>query len=169
MIQKPKAKTDKRKGKLGEFRKKPLTPEQRRKSILELGDFSDDGDSDSTSVSTPGRGRRRSPRQSRDEVDSDSGRRSLSSKRRNLLRSVAEEEEEDSTEDYWFFVDNWFARSEGDGLIVRELIPTDKHGKPLKGTLEGNCLTSFYLSLYTTKTIPLWVFISVHCCVFFRG
>ena len=50
---------------------------------------------------------------------------------------LEEDEDEEDTEDYWFFVDQWFSRSEGDKAIVRELTPTDKNGKPLKGALEG--------------------------------
>ncbi|KAH3880399.1 hypothetical protein DPMN_004313 [Dreissena polymorpha] len=37
------------------------------------------------------------------------------------------------TEDNFFFVNRWFARSEDDGKIVRELFPTDEFGRPLKG------------------------------------
>ncbi|CAL1540467.1 unnamed protein product [Lymnaea stagnalis] len=65
-------------------------------------------------------------------------------KTRSKLDAVLEEEEAE-TEDYWFFVNKWFAKSEGDKLIVRELMPTDAHGKPLKGSLEGK------LFLYTVK------------------
>ena len=55
---------------------------------------------------------------------------------------MLEEEEDDAadTEDYWFFVDKWFAKGEGDKLTVRELIPTDEKGRPLKGALEGKYL-----------------------------
>jgi len=57
-----------------------------------------------------------------------------------LCFKVKEEEDVydgDETEDYWFFVNRWFARGEDDKQIVRELIPTDEQGKPLKGGLEG--------------------------------
>ena len=52
------------------------------------------------------------------------------------------EEEQDEydgteTEDYWFFCNQWFARSEGDKQLVRELIPTDERGNPFRGGLEG--------------------------------
>jgi hypothetical protein len=54
------------------------------------------------------------------------------------LDAVIEEAEEDEGIDsYWFFVNKWFARSEDDGEIIREFIPTDEHGKPLKGTPQG--------------------------------
>lgn len=52
---------------------------------------------------------------------------------------IEEDESNDETEDYWFFVSQWFARGEGDGEIVREFIPTDAKGQPLKGALEGEC------------------------------
>ena len=58
-----------------------------------------------------------------------------------MVKEESEEEvyddSDDETEDYWFFVDKWFAKSEGDKQIVRELIPTDKDGRPLKGALDG--------------------------------
>ena len=64
------------------------------------------------------------------------------------MDAVLEEEEgDDDTEDYWFFVNQWFARGEGDGEIVREFIPTDEKGRPLKGRLEGEHLLSFVFFL----------------------
>jgi hypothetical protein len=57
------------------------------------------------------------------------------------LDAVIEEAEEDEGIDsYWFFVNKWFARSEDDGEIIREFIPTDEHGKPLKGTPQGKII-----------------------------
>jgi len=44
---------------------------------------------------------------------------------------------EQLTEDYWFICKRWLARDEDDGKIVRELLATDEHGKPLEGGLEG--------------------------------
>ena len=35
------------------------------------------------------------------------------------------------TENYYFFVNKWFAKNEDDGQIVRELIATDENGRPL--------------------------------------
>lgn len=57
----------------------------------------------------------------------------------NIKQVVEEPDEYDGTEteDYWFLVQRWFARSEDDKQIVRELIPTDEKGRPLKGGLEG--------------------------------
>lgn len=53
------------------------------------------------------------------------------------LDAVMEEAEDDSdVESYWFFVSKWFARSEGDKLMVREFVPTDEQGKALRGQLE---------------------------------
>ncbi|KAH9519113.1 Lipoxygenase y domain-containing protein 1 [Bulinus truncatus] len=53
------------------------------------------------------------------------------------LDAVKEEDEEDiDIEEYWFFVNKWFAKGEGDKLIVRELVPTDKEGRPLHGSLQ---------------------------------
>lgn len=39
-------------------------------------------------------------------------------------------------ENYYFFVNRWFARDEDDKQIVRELIPTDEQGRPLAGGIE---------------------------------
>lgn len=54
-----------------------------------------------------------------------------------MKEEPAEEYDGTETEDYWFLVSRWFARSEDDKQIVRELIPTDEKGRPLKGGLEG--------------------------------
>ncbi|XP_053384453.1 lipoxygenase homology domain-containing protein 1-like isoform X6 [Mercenaria mercenaria] len=95
----------------------------RRSPIMSrMGDFSDSDDSDISSVSQSRRRRTKSPK--------------LTKKN---LKTVAEESDEydgTETEDYWFLVDKWFARSEGDKQIVRELIPTDEKGRPIKGGLE---------------------------------
>ncbi|PAA79474.1 hypothetical protein BOX15_Mlig008366g2 [Macrostomum lignano] len=39
--------------------------------------------------------------------------------------------EEEVVEEYWFYCNRWLARDEDDKLIVRELLPTTKDGKPL--------------------------------------
>nr|KAG5694176.1 hypothetical protein BaRGS_016022 [Batillaria attramentaria] len=102
----------------GKKQKKKLSELERRKSLLSLHRQSEDEESD---TSTPS-----SPRQRRNRY-----------KKSSTLDAVIEEEdEEDDTEDYWFFVNQWFARGEGDGEIVREFIPTDEQGRPLKGNLE---------------------------------
>lgn len=44
--------------------------------------------------------------------------------------------DERNIENYWFFVNRWFARSEDDGAIIRELLPTDETGKSLAGSLK---------------------------------
>ncbi len=36
-------------------------------------------------------------------------------------------------ENYYFFVNRWFAKDEDDKQIVRELTPTDEQGRPLVG------------------------------------
>ena len=54
------------------------------------------------------------------------------------MQEESDEYDGTETEDYWFFCGQWFARSEGDKQIVRELIPTDEHGRPLRGGLEGD-------------------------------
>lgn len=43
-------------------------------------------------------------------------------------------------EDYYFFVNRWFAKDEDDKQIVRELAPTDAEGRPLI-QLDGLILT----------------------------
>lgn len=40
-------------------------------------------------------------------------------------------------ETYWFVCKRWFDRSEDDGLIVRELVPTDESGRPIDDALQG--------------------------------
>lgn len=54
-----------------------------------------------------------------------------------FLRSAVTGEEE--IEDYWFYCNQWFARSEGDHKIVRELLPTSEDGEKLTD-LEGKAL-----------------------------
>lgn len=46
-------------------------------------------------------------------------------------------QEDGELENYYFFVNKWFAKDEDDGQIVRELIPTDQDGRPLI-ELDGN-------------------------------
>nr|KAI8760088.1 lipoxygenase homology domain-containing protein 1-like [Biomphalaria glabrata] len=95
--------------------KRQLSPHGSRKSKANLSD----NDSDSGSSPSPRR-KRSSYKGSKPKLD-----------------AVEEEDEDDQdTEDYWFFVDKWFSKGEGDKLIVRELIPTDKDGKPLRGSLQ---------------------------------
>ncbi|KAH3887386.1 hypothetical protein DPMN_011402, partial [Dreissena polymorpha] len=93
----------------------------KRVASSRMGDLSDSDDSDISSVSQSRRLQRKmkTPKQS--------------------LKTVQEETDVydgDETEDYFFFVKRWFARSEDDKQIVRELIPTDESGRPLKGGLE---------------------------------
>lgn len=49
----------------------------------------------------------------------------------------------EETIDYWFYVNRWFASDEDDKQIIRELIPTDKDGKPLRKALDGRNLSNF--------------------------
>ena len=46
-------------------------------------------------------------------------------------------EGEDGVEDYWFVCNRWFAKSEDDGMIVRELMLTDERGIPLDPRYKG--------------------------------
>ncbi|WAR01120.1 LOXH1-like protein, partial [Mya arenaria] len=108
-----------------------------------MGNLSDSDDSDISSVSQSRRLQRRmkSPKQN--------------------LRTVREEEDVydgDETEDYWFLVNRWFARSEDDKQIVRELIPTDENGRPLKGGLEVRVFTGDVSGAGTDSN----VFLSLH-------
>lgn len=60
--------------------------------------------------------------------------------RKSDLKTVQEEDEVydgEETIDYWFYVNRWFASDEDDKQIIRELIPTDKDGKPLRKALDG--------------------------------
>ncbi|KAL4225451.1 Lipoxygenase y domain-containing protein 1 [Mactra antiquata] len=92
-----------------------------RSPVMSRMDDYESDDSDISSVSQPRRRRTKSPKQ------------------KPSLKTVEEESDEydgTETEDYWFFVNRWFARSEDDKQIVRELIPTDEKGQPIKGGLE---------------------------------
>ncbi|KAL5006870.1 hypothetical protein ScPMuIL_015676 [Solemya velum] len=63
----------------------------------------------------------------------DSGRKSADLKQ---VESDEEYQDDANIENYWFFVNRWFARSEDDGAIIRELLPTDETGRPLAGSLK---------------------------------
>lgn len=66
--------------------------------------------------------------------------------RKSDLKTVQEEDEVydgEETIDYWFYVNRWFASDEDDKQIIRELIPTDKDGKPLRKALDGRNLSNF--------------------------
>ncbi|XP_050409617.1 lipoxygenase homology domain-containing protein 1 [Patella vulgata] len=84
--------------------------------------------------------------------DSDSTSPSTSPRRRQLNRRKTKsnlesvEEVDEDTEDYWFYVNRWFAKDEDDGAIVRELVPTDKQGRPLAGTLKE---VEYIVKVYT--------------------
>ncbi|KAL8614278.1 hypothetical protein ACOMHN_007616 [Nucella lapillus] len=100
---------------------KKLSEMERRKSLLSPHRQAEDEESDPPSPSS-------SPRRAR---------RSAQRRGASTLDAVLEEDEGgQDTQDYWFLVDQWFASSEGDGQIVREFIPTDEKGRPLKGQLE---------------------------------
>ena len=66
-----------------------------------------------------------------------------------LLDAVIEEDEDDICEDYWFYVNQWFARGDGGGEVVRELIPTNVRGLSMQPRLGG--------------LLHLFLFI---CCIF---
>ncbi|XP_048241483.1 lipoxygenase homology domain-containing protein 1-like isoform X2 [Haliotis rufescens] len=108
------------------IQRKPLsgTKKRRRPSDLERRRSArDEEESDSTGYSPPSTPKRRKKKA-----------------HRSSLERVDEADEDvydgDETEDYWFFVDRWFAKGEDDNQIVRELIPTDERGNRLKGTLK---------------------------------
>ena len=54
----------------------------------------------------------------------------------NICNFYSDSRDEPETENYYFFVDRWFAKDEDDGQLVRELIPTDERGRPLVGLEE---------------------------------
>jgi hypothetical protein len=102
----------------------------------------------------------------------------LHEQRKPELKTVEEEDEVydgEETIDYWFFVNEWFATDEGDKQIIRELIPTDKDGKPLKRALDGNFIqitTLFYNCIMNFSenmpfsTFRLWIFYtSMHALI----
>lgn len=66
-----------------------------------------------------------------------------------LLFVVTGEEE---IEDYWFFCNQWFARSEGDHKIVRELLPTTEEGDKLTD-LEGEVMLPWRLKVLIMKRV----------------
>ncbi|XP_060561299.1 lipoxygenase homology domain-containing protein 1-like [Ruditapes philippinarum] len=96
--------------------------DRRSPLMSRMGDFSDSDDSDISSVSQSRRRRTKSPK--------------LPKKNLKTVEEESDEYDGTETEDYWFLVDRWFARSEDDKQIVRELIPTDEKGRPIKGGLE---------------------------------
>ena len=51
------------------------------------------------------------------------------------------DETENQVENYWFFVNKWFAKDEGDKQIVRVLLPQDENGKYLSNL---DCEFFFY-------------------------
>ena len=110
-------------------KKSKITASERRKSIVSDMQEREEFDSDTSGSSTSPTPRRRRAG-------------SLKSHKKPELKTVEEESEEDvydgdETEDYWFFVNRWLAKSEDDGALERELTPTDDKGRPLKGALAG--------------------------------
>lgn len=59
----------------------------------------------------------------------------------------------EETIDYWFNVNKWFASDEDDKQIIRELIPTDKDGKPLRKAIDGRIYLTNY---WTEKLFSIW-------------
>ncbi|XP_078332217.1 lipoxygenase homology domain-containing protein 1-like isoform X5 [Crassostrea virginica] len=103
---------------------------ERRQSLIQQNE---DQDSDSSSSSSHTPRRKRSLRKTPD------------------LKTVVEEEDVydgEETIDYWFYVNKWFASDEDDKQIVRELIPTDKDGKPLRKALDD---VEYIVRVYTGK------------------
>lgn len=49
----------------------------------------------------------------------------------NKKRSSIVSHEDGELENYYFYVNKWFAKDEDDGQIVRELVPTDEDGNVL--------------------------------------
>ncbi len=71
---------------------------------------------------------------------------------RKSVRSSSREMSREDVEEVFFLVNRWFAKDEDDGQIVRELVPTDKNGKPLV-VLDGKHLVPcFYITNRLSKS-----------------
>lgn len=122
-------------------RRTPSASDRRKSLVSDLQERDEDSD---------GSGSSSSPTQRR--------RRSFKKPKQPELKTVQEESEEDvydgtETEDYWFFVNQWFARGEEDAALQREYTPTDKDGKPLKGALQGMAYGSGFSLFLSFKKI----------------
>lgn len=71
-----------------------------------------------------------------------------------MSRDTAEWPGIENDHTYLFVFNRWFARGEGDGQIVRELVPTDTSGNQLK----RNSLHGMTKSCYSRK--------KCHCTIF---
>ena len=55
---------------------------------------------------------------------------------------------------YQFVCNRWLARDEDDGQIVRELVPVDSSGRPIRGSLAGKIIISVFMFVqYFAKVI----------------
>lgn len=98
--------------------------------------------------------RRQSLIQQNEDTDSSSSShtpRRKGSQKKLHLKTVKEEDEVydgEETIDYWFNVNRWFASDKDDKQIIRELIPTDKDGKPLRKAIDD---VEYIVRVYTGK------------------
>jgi len=86
--------------------------------------------------------KRRSPRGRRKSGQKQEQQLRGSSRRRNGRYEDDRDEDEKELDDleveeYWFVCNRWFAKSEDDGQIIRELLPTTEDGQPLDTGLQG--------------------------------
>jgi len=51
--------------------------------------------------------------------------------------------DQEEVETYHFVVRRWFDKSEDDGQIIRELVPTDESGRPIDDALQGESSRGF--------------------------
>ncbi|XP_077979346.1 lipoxygenase homology domain-containing protein 1-like [Glandiceps talaboti] len=100
-------------------------------------------------------------RRSRDLEDSFS---SLTRKRSLGDIDEGEEDELQETNKVFFVCDRWFAKDEDDGQIVRELLPTDENGKPIKG--RGLAYNDYIVHVYTGDVSGAGTDSNVFCNIF---
>ena len=67
---------------------------------------------------------------------------------KSLKRNASTVSEMSKIDTYHFICNRWLAKSEDDGQIVRELVPTDEHGAPFPGQLSER---SYLVKVFTGK------------------
>ena len=61
-------------------------------------------------------------------LEDESSKKTKKKKKRKVSKGDVEEFDDEDECNYMFVVNRWFAKSEDDGQIVRELVPTDSSG-----------------------------------------
>jgi hypothetical protein len=75
----------------------------------------------------------------------------------------AKKSEEDHFVTYLFLCHCWIGRGEGDGQLVRELVPTDEKGQPLKGALKT---TNYEVHVFTSDIKGSGTDANIFCTIY---